>query len=147
MANQTGFFLILIPHLGAYMIGLTNPNGQSDRFFFLIFTPHLGAYITGLTNPNGQSDSFFLILTPHLGAYLTGLTNPNGQSNSFFFNLHHLVLCSAASLVVLNFVTHVYLPELTLDCSPSIFIFTHLDLPSTTSSSIFISRSLVWTYL
>ena len=40
------------------MTGLTNPNGQLDSFF-LILTPHLGAYMTGLTNPNSQSDRFF----------------------------------------------------------------------------------------
>ena len=81
---------------------------------------------------------------PHEGAYLTGLTNPNGQSNrSLIF--YHLILCSTAISVVLNFVTHVYLPGLTLECQLFKSSFHHLDLPSNASQTH--SYPLTWTYL
>ena len=61
---------LILYHLDAYLIGLTNLMVKRGSYSFL----HIGAYLIGLTNPMAESESYFFL---HIGAYLIGLTNPN----------------------------------------------------------------------
>ena len=126
---------------------------QQKQFYYFSSQPVLkqttqllSAYLTGLTNPNDQSNKS-LILTI-LGCLLDWSYKSKWPIKQVL-NFYHLVSSSIAISVVLNFVTHVYLPRLTFECQlfqifislygltfncqSNSFLSTYLDLPPSAS--------------
>ena len=91
MANQTG--LKFLSHKGAYLIGLTNPNGQSNRSYIFIIWSY------------ARLPSRSCLTLSHMFTYL----DLPSSANSFKFSFHHLDLPLTASQTHSNPLTWTYL--------------------------------------
>ena len=114
--------------------GLQIQNGQSNRS--LIFFLHIGAYLIGLTNSMVESGSY-----PLIPRWLLDQTYKfDGRKRVLLLSIHRCLLYWAYNLNGQQVGLYLFsLSGLTLDCQ--LHFFTHLDLPSIASFSIFI-----WAY-
>ena len=121
-------------HIGAYLIGLTNPMAESESYSFL----HMGAYLIGLINSMAESGSYplspGLTLDCQFIFYSFGLTF---NCQYFSFLSAYLDLPSSASSFHFSFF-HLGLPSISIFFSIfSIFIWVYTWLPVQTRLNSF----------